>query len=132
MVELRLHHVAVIVTDLDRSVAFYQRLFGLAPIARPPFTILGRWLGVGELQIHLAVYPKGSFRTRPVDNDDWHFAFNTDDFDGFVDQAKTMGFREEAPPDDPMRMLLKRQGLAGFPQVFLTDPDRNIIEVNGA
>jgi glyoxylase I family protein len=132
MLELRLHHVAVIVTDLDRSATFYQRLFGLAPIARPPFTIPGLWLGVDDLQVHLTVYPKGSFRTRLVDNDDSHFAFNTRDFEGFVDHAKSMGFKEEATPEDPMRMLVKRHGLPGFPQVFLIDPDRNIIEVNGA
>ena len=29
-------------------------------------------------------------------------------------------------------MILKRTGMAGFPQVYLMDPDRNIIEVNGA
>ncbi len=27
---LRLHHVAVIVTDLERSSSFYRELFGLA------------------------------------------------------------------------------------------------------
>jgi catechol 2,3-dioxygenase-like lactoylglutathione lyase family enzyme len=129
---LRLHHVAMIVTDLDRSATFYQQLFGLAPIARPPFTIPGLWLGVGDLQIHLTVYAPGSFRSRPVDNDDIHFAFNTRDFEGFVTHAKSMGFVEEGAPDDPRRMIVKRQGMAGFPQVFLTDPDRNIIEVNGA
>ena len=31
-----------------------------------------------------------------------------------------------------MRMIVRRNGLAGFPQVYLIDPDRNIIEVNGA
>jgi len=129
---LRLHHVAVIVTDLDRSAAFYQHLFGLAPIARPPFTIPGLWLGVGELQLHLTVYPAGNFRTGPVDNDDIHFAFNTDDFEGFVAHAKTMGFKEDGADTDPMRMIVKRQGMAGFPQVYLIDPDHNIIEVNGA
>ncbi|MEP7240773.1 MAG: VOC family protein [Devosia sp.] len=130
--KLTLHHVAIIVTDLDRSSAFYRTLFGLDPIERPPFTIPGLWLGVGELQVHLTVYPNGSFRSRPVDNDDSHFAFTTRDFEGFVAHAKTLGFKEDADPDDKMRMLVKRQGLAGFPQAFLTDPDRNIIEVNGA
>lgn len=129
---LRLHHVAIIVTDLERSAPFYQQLFGLAPIARPPFPIPGMWLGVGDLQVHLTVYPAGNFRTRTVDNDDIHFAFNTDDFEGFVVQAAGMGFREDAGLDDPMRMIVKRQGMAGFPQLYLIDPDRNIIEVNGA
>ena len=130
--KLRLHHVAVIVTDLERSSAFYRGLFGLEPIARPPFSIPGQWLGVGDLQVHLTVYRAGNFRSKAVDNDDIHFAFNTDDFEGFVSRAKTMGFLEEGAADDPMRMIVKRQGMAGFPQCYLLDPDRNIIEVNGA
>jgi len=130
--KLTLHHVAIIVTELDRSSAFYQQVFGLAPIDRPPFTIPGLWLGVGDLQVHLTVYAKGSFRTRGVDNDDSHFAFRTEDFEGFVSHAEAMGFRADAPEGDPTRMILKRQGLAGFPQCFICDPDRNIIEVNGA
>jgi glyoxylase I family protein len=132
MVELRLHHVAVIVTDLDASAAFYQQLFGLTPIERPPFSIPGLWLGVGSLQVHLTVYPPGNFRSRQVDNDDVHFAFHTDDFEGFVGHARSMGLSEDLPRDDPMHMILKRQGMAGFPQLYLMDPDRNIIEVNGA
>ena len=132
MAGLTLHHVAIIVTDLERSAAFYQRLFGLAPIARPPFPIPGQWLGVADLAVHLTVYPAGNFRTRAVDNDDIHFAFRTDDFEGFVSRATEMGFREDGAPDDPMRMIVKRQGMAGFPQCYLIDPDRNIIEVNGA
>ena len=130
--KLRLHHVAVIVTDLERASSFYRGLFGLEPIARPPFSIPGQWLGVGDLQVHLTVYRAGNFRSKAVDNDDIHFAFNTDDFEGFVSRAKTMGFLEEGAADDPMRMIVKRQGMAGFPQCYLLDPDRNIIEVNGA
>ena len=132
MVTITLHHVAVIVTDLERSAAFYQDLFGLVPIERPPFTIPGLWLGVGELQVHLTVYTPGNFRKGPVDNDDVHFAFRTDDFEGFVQRAEAMGFRADASEDDPKRMILRRQGMAGFPQLYLIDPDRNIIEVNGA
>lgn len=132
MVEVRLHHVAIIVTDLERSAPFYQQLFGLKPIDRPPFPIPGLWLGVGSLQVHLTVYAAGNFRTRQVDNDDIHFAFHTADFEGFVTHARTMGFSEELPRDDQRHMILKRQGMAGFPQLYLMDPDRNIIEVNGA
>lgn len=129
---LRLHHVAIIVTDLERSAPFYSDLFGLKPIERPPFTIPGQWLGVGDLQVHLTVYAKGNFRTGPVDNDDIHFAFNTKDFEAFVTHAKSLGFVEDGAPNDPKRMIVKRQGLAGFPQLYLIDPDHNIIEVNGA
>ena len=42
------------------------------------------------------------------------------------------GFREDAAEDDPMRVMVRRDGPAGFPQLFDPDPDRNIIEINGA
>jgi catechol 2,3-dioxygenase-like lactoylglutathione lyase family enzyme len=124
--------VAVIVTELERSALFYQELFGLVPIQRPPFPIPGRWLRVGDLQVHLTVYPEGNFRRGAVSADDTHFAFNTPDFEGFMARAVAMGFSEHGDEDDPMRMIVRRQGVAGFPQAYLIDPDHNIIEVNGA
>jgi glyoxylase I family protein len=64
--------------------------------------------------------------------DDCHFAFRTDDFDGALAALTAGGFREDAAEDDPMRVIVRRNGPAGFPQLFLLDPDRNIIEINGA
>jgi hypothetical protein len=31
-----------------------------------------------------------------------------------------------------MRMIIKRQGPAGFAQLYILDPDANVIEVNNA
>jgi hypothetical protein len=42
------------------------------------------------------------------------------------------GFREDAAEDDPMHVMVRRGGPAGFPQLFILDPDRDIIEINGA
>jgi len=42
------------------------------------------------------------------------------------------GFHEDAAEDDPKRLMLSRSGAAGFPQLYFIDPDRNIVEVNGA
>jgi glyoxylase I family protein len=132
MAQLALHHVNVIVTDLPRSLDFYQKLFGLTIIERPPFKNAGAWLGCGAVQVHLSLYPPGSFRTGNVDGADCHFAFRTDDFDGVLATLTANGFREDAAEDDPMRVMVRRNGPAGFPQLFLLDPDRNIIEINGA
>ena len=132
MPQLTLHHINVIVTDLSRSLAFYQNLCGLTIVERPPFKSVGAWLAGGTLQVHLTVYPPGSFRTGNIDNDDCHFAFRTDDFDGALATLTANGFREDAAEDDPMRVMVRRDGPAGFPQLFILDPDRNIIEINGA
>jgi catechol 2,3-dioxygenase-like lactoylglutathione lyase family enzyme len=116
MAQLALRHVNLIVTDLQRSLAFYQNLFGLRIIERPPFKGAGAWLGCGDLQVHLTLYPQGSFRTGNVDGADSHFAFRTDDFDGALATLTVNGFREEAA--DPMRVMVRRDGPAGFPQLF--------------
>jgi catechol 2,3-dioxygenase-like lactoylglutathione lyase family enzyme len=132
MAQLALHHVNLIVTNLPRSLAFYQNLFGLRIIERPPFKGAGAWLACGALQVHLTLYPPGSFRTGNVDGADSHFAFRTDDFEGALATLTVNGFREDAAEDDPMRVMVRRDGPAGFPQLFILDPDRNIIEINGA
>jgi catechol 2,3-dioxygenase-like lactoylglutathione lyase family enzyme len=50
MAQLELHHVSLIVTDLPRSLAFYQNLSGLTIIERPSFKNAGAWLACGTLQ----------------------------------------------------------------------------------
>ena len=132
--ELELHHVSLMVTDAETSAAFYRDLFGLRQLDRPAFKSTGAWLSAGRLQVHLVQYRPGVFQPaqRVAAPDDAHFALNTRDFDGFLSHARSRGFAEDAPEGDPKRMLIRRDGPAGFPQVYLLDPDRNIIEVNGA
>jgi catechol 2,3-dioxygenase-like lactoylglutathione lyase family enzyme len=133
MPELALHHVSIITMDLERSLSFYREVFGLEEIERPPFSTPGVWLACGGMQIHLIAYADGTFRRNPgIDRNDWHFAFRTDDFEGIIKRLEGQGFREDADEDDPRRMLVDRHGLAGFPQVYLRDPDRNTVEINGA
>lgn len=133
MPELKLHHVSIITADLEKSLPFYRSVFGLEEIQRPNFPVGGAWLACGSLQVHLVVYPQGTFRKRPsVDRNDWHFAFNTDDFEGAVERLKALGFREDAAEDDPKFVQIFRTGIAGFPQLYLRDPDNNVVEINGA
>lgn len=128
-----LHHVSLVTTDPERSAAFYQSIFALERLDRPPFKIEGVWLGCGpRLQIHLTKHLPGNFRTKGVDNNDVHFAFRTDDFEGILTRLKLAGYSEDAGENSQMRLLVNRSGMAGFLQLYVMDPDRNIIEVNTA
>jgi len=134
MPQLTLHHVSIVMTDLARSIAFYRDIFDLEQIERPPFPGPGAWFACGgRLQIHLIANPAGTFRHNPrVDKSDCHFAFRTDDFEAAVSRLIAKGFHEDGGEDDPKHLHVVRKGVAGFPQVYLLDPDRNIIEINGA
>jgi glyoxylase I family protein len=130
---LSLDHVSIVVTDLDHSIRFYEDMFGLRQVPRPAFTIPGAWLACGPLQIHLVLNAAGTFRTRAgIDNGDVHFAFRTDDFEGVLAHLAERGFDEHAPADALNHLFVLRNGRAGYPQLYLLDPDRNIIEINGA
>lgn len=67
-----------------------------------------------------------------MDNNDVHFAFRTDDFEDILTRLKLAGYSEDADENSHMRLLVNRSGMAGFLQLYVMDPDRNIIEVNTA
>jgi hypothetical protein len=45
---------------------------------------------------------------------------------------RSKGYREDAGDDPFQRMILQPQATAGFPQIYILDPDRNVIEINAA
>ena len=133
MMDLSLHHVTVPTRDLDRAAQFYEGVLGLGRIPRPPFPNAGIWYGVGDRQIHITVHPDANFRaSKPVDNDDIHFALRVEDFEEWCVRLKDLGYDESLPNNHPKKLIVKRSGAAGFPQVFLMDPDLNVIELNNA
>ncbi|PUB10916.1 VOC family protein [Yoonia sediminilitoris] len=134
MSDLILHHVSYPVRDVEISAQFYRDLFGLSLLPRPDFGIDGVWLACGDRQIHLVSNPKaGTFRlNKSVDIADVHFAFRTEDFEATLGKLVERGYSETLPKDDPKWILVIREGLAGFPQLYLLDPDRHTIEVNAA
>lgn len=129
---LTLHHVSIVTRDVERAVAFYRDVLGLETIPRPAFPVEGAWLACGDRQVHLVRHEAGTFRRRGVDNDDAHFAFRIDDFEAILTRLAAFGYREDAHPDDAKYMMVKRGGRAGFDQLYILDPDGNVIEVNDA
>jgi len=128
-----IHHVSLGVTDLERSRAFYRDVLGLQEIARPPFNFPGAWFAAGESQqLHLIVHRDSTFRVgKGMDNRDNHFAVRIASYQETVAELRARGYREDA--EDPLEQLrLQPHATAGFPQIYILDPDRNVIEINAA
>jgi len=129
-----IHHVSLGVTDLERSRRFYSEILGLEEITRPPFNFPGAWFAAGESQqLHLIVHPNATLRTgKGLDTRDGHFAVRVASYRQTVDYLRSKGYGESAENEQFQRMILQPHATAGFPQIYILDPDRNVIEINAA
>ena len=127
-----IHHISLPVADLDRSRRFYADIIGLREVERPPFDFPGAWFEAGAHQLHLIVGPNSTFRDgKGVDSRDIHFAVRVRSFRAALAFLESKGYGEGAH-DDFLRMKVNRHATAGFPQIYVIDPDRNVIEINAA
>jgi len=105
-------------------------VLGLTEIERPPFSFPGAWFAVGDRQLHLIVHDRPTFRLgKPVDSRDVHFAVRVASIGEALVHLRSLGYTTNAG-DDMMRTRENLDGAAGFPQVFVMDPDRHVIEIN--
>ena len=126
-----IHHVALTVTDLEKSIRFYGEVLSFQEIRRPPFDFPGAWFQVGDSQhVHLIVHDRATFRNKPLDSRDVHFAIRVPSYRAAVEFLQSKGYREDAGRDDPYCMIVSRHPVAGFPQIYICDPDRHVIEIN--
>ena len=125
-----LHHVSLPVTNLAASKAFYSVVLELRELARPDFNFPGAWYAVGDRTLHLIVGEHSTFRTdKQIDSHDAHFAIRVRSYKGALDHLRSKGYSADQP--DVLRKLRENPGgKAGFPQIYLLDPDRNVIEIN--
>jgi catechol 2,3-dioxygenase-like lactoylglutathione lyase family enzyme len=117
------HHVAVIVEDMARSMDFYHRLLGLPvnpdrPHDRLPYD--GAWLMLGPEMIHLMELPNP---------DPSHLEFRPQH--GGKDRHFCIGVKNL----DPLTKALEAENIpytasrSGRPAIFFRDPDCNTLEV---
>ncbi|RXZ83563.1 glyoxalase [Paenibacillaceae bacterium] len=118
-----IHHVSVVVTDLERAKHFYDEVLGFVESPdRPAFDFPGAWYEIGTMQIHLLVHePALTVRgTRMIDTRDGHFAVRVKDMQPVLSRLDQYGIAYRNKPDS----------ITGWHQLFITDPDGNIIEFN--
>jgi glyoxylase I family protein len=127
-----LHHVSLTSSDLERSKRFYREILQLQEMERPPFNFPGAWFRVGETQqLHLIVCEHPTFRgEKGVDTRDVHFAVRVRNYWGAVEFLRSKGYREDADSMDLKKMVVNPKAVAGFPQIYILDPDRHVIEIN--
>ncbi len=120
---LFLHHVSVCVTDLAASRHFYGEVLGLRELPRPDLGFPGAWYAVGTAQeLHLIVHgPARTLRgTSEIDGRDGHFAFRVASFDAMRARLRTHG----------VALIESARNATPWAQIYVTDPDGNVIEFN--
>ncbi|MCL5668480.1 MAG: VOC family protein [Gammaproteobacteria bacterium] len=112
----KLLYVAILVNDLVRAREFYEGVLGLKEKTRHSFDFDGVWYDLGENELHLMVVadtlPPAEQRPRR----DFHVAFLVDDFEATKVHLAKLG-------------IPYREGRHGLAQLFVRDPDGNLIEL---
>jgi glyoxylase I family protein len=107
----RLNHASVRITDLARAREFYEGLLGLSTAPRPDLGFPGAWYDLGGAQLHLIEQRK---MFEDIDPTDPHFALEVDDLEA-------------------VRRTLDAAGIRylhfGGPQLWIRDPDGNVVEI---
>jgi catechol 2,3-dioxygenase-like lactoylglutathione lyase family enzyme len=110
----RLHHVNLLVDDLDAAHRFYGQVLGWRTADRPDFGFPGAWFDLGFGQLHLVVVdemppPSGA-----------HFAVEVDDLDDVMRALDAAGVAVSPGGGTP----------GAGRQAFCQDPAGNLIEFN--
>jgi glyoxylase I family protein len=126
-----LHHVSLPVADLERSRRFYREVLALEEIARAPLPVPGAWFRLGDRELHLVAGEAAAVRgATGTDPRQLHFAVRVASYRAALEHLRGHGYREDAEEGDPGRVLALPRSVVGYPQLYLLDPDRHLIEVN--
>ena len=116
---LALHHASVLVADVDRSLAFYVDVLGMAVDgSRPDLGYPGAWLRAGDQQLHLLALPNPDpVAGRPAHaGRDRHVAFSVAGLDGLEAALRAAG-------------IPFTRSRSGRRAIFCRDPDGNGVEL---
>lgn len=116
---IAIHHVSVVVADIDKSLVFYCRILGLLQDeSRPDFSFSGVWLHINaDQQIHLIQVENPDSTERPEHGGrDRHAAFKVKDI-ALIQSALERNH------------ISYTKSQSGRPALFCRDPDGNTLEI---
>lgn len=114
----QIHHVTMMVDDLDKACDFYEQVLGLEPVNMVPLDFPSQFYKVGERQqLHVTEWEDvHSFRG--------HVCLQVDAFMPIFRKAKQLGVLDTGPWGRT-RMLPD-----GAMQMFVRDPSGNLVEIS--
>ncbi|WP_159949431.1 VOC family protein [Polaribacter septentrionalilitoris] len=121
-----LNHIAISVKNVDESIAFYQKVFGLKEIENTASNSQTRWLLLAEnKQLHIIPRPKLEVKT----NKAVHFALSTSDLDSFIQHLNALNIEYSDWKNTITKDYVRKDGIH---QLYIQDPDGYWIEINNA
>ena len=125
---MRLQHVGLVVSDLERSRRFYAEALRLEEVPRPAnFTFAGAWFRFGDDELHLLVEADTMGEAGQADAGagaayglTHHVAFEVDDLEAACKRLDDAGVELTGGP------MPRGDGVT---QVFFLDPDGYVLEL---
>jgi lactoylglutathione lyase len=119
----RIDHVAIHVSDLDRSVAFYEKHFAFKRYFQHTATggLQIAYLKLGDTVLELTHKSDGAMAG-------FHFCLETDHFDETVSKLREDGVQLVRAPHDP---AARESRESGWRRVVFGGPDGEQIELRG-
>ncbi len=121
---MKIHHVALIVSDLERSLQFYQEALGFKVHAKEFRAERNSWkvdLKNGDAQLEMFTFPGSPARpSYPEAQGLRHLAFSVDDLEKFHRELKSKNYQVEE---------IRVDQLTGKKFFFFPDPDNQPLEI---
>jgi len=120
---MELDHIAIYVTDMARSEAFYEQVLGFERIPEPFHDGVHTWFRVGpHLSLHVVgIAPQGA--THPITN---HIAFRSGSLDAVMARLDARGIVYRSLNGDA-KVTVRPDGIR---QIYFQDPDGYWFEAN--
>jgi catechol 2,3-dioxygenase-like lactoylglutathione lyase family enzyme len=112
---IEINHVALYISDLERSDHFYGVILKMPRLSRPEFDFMGTWYAIGNQELHLIA----DDNLKRINRNNHHFAIRVEDVFKIREALLKKGFDKMQEP---------KQRPDGAMQLFITDPDNYVIE----